>query len=85
AGAALAEAYRFLRRVENRLQMWADAQTHRLPEQDEARERLARGLGFADWTAFCAALDGHRRAVGAEFEALLALRDRGAPPDALAR
>ncbi|GHE31160.1 bifunctional [glutamate--ammonia ligase]-adenylyl-L-tyrosine phosphorylase/[glutamate--ammonia-ligase] adenylyltransferase [Vulcaniibacterium thermophilum] len=85
AGAALAEAYRFLRRVENRLQMWADAQTHRLPEQDEARERLARGLGFADWTAFRAALDGHRRAVGAEFEALLAPRDRGAPPDALAR
>src|SRR3982075_3950051 len=38
----LAAAYEFLRRVEHRLQMVADEQTHTLPEQVEAVERFAR-------------------------------------------
>ncbi|HZH43858.1 MAG TPA: bifunctional [glutamate--ammonia ligase]-adenylyl-L-tyrosine phosphorylase/[glutamate--ammonia-ligase] adenylyltransferase [Lysobacter sp.] len=84
AGAALAEAYRFLRRVENRLQMREDAQTHALPEDAAARVRLARGLGFADWDAFRGALDRHRACVAAEFDALLAPRERAPAPDALA-
>ena len=42
----LAAAYRFLRRVEHRLQMVADEQTHTLPAEREALERFARFLGF---------------------------------------
>jgi [glutamine synthetase] adenylyltransferase / [glutamine synthetase]-adenylyl-L-tyrosine phosphorylase len=42
----LAEAYRFLRRVEHRLQMVADEQTHSLPEEAEAVERFAGFLGY---------------------------------------
>ena len=75
-GAALAGAYRFLRRLENRLQMLRDAQTHALPEDTLDRTRLARGLDHPDWEALRAALDEQRARVTAEFEALLAPRRR---------
>src|SRR2546427_3500392 len=48
-GAALREAYLFLRRLENRLQMLRDAQTHVLPSDALDRERIAVGLGYPDW------------------------------------
>jgi glutamate-ammonia-ligase adenylyltransferase len=59
----LAEAYRFLREVEHRLQMVADEQTHTLPEEREALERFARFLGFAGRDAFAAVLLEHLRKV----------------------
>ena len=37
----LTAAYQFLRRVEHRLQMVADEQTHALPDDAEAVERFA--------------------------------------------
>ena len=40
----LTAAYEFLRRVEHRLQMVADEQTHTLPDDVEAVERFARFL-----------------------------------------
>jgi glutamate-ammonia-ligase adenylyltransferase len=83
-GAALAEAYRFLRRVENRLQMLRDAQTHALPESELDRARLARGLDFADWSALRRALDACRIRVATEFDALLAPRGRTREPSELA-
>jgi glutamate-ammonia-ligase adenylyltransferase len=45
---ALAEAYRFLRRVEHRLQIVRDLQTHDLPPGRHARTTLARSLDLAD-------------------------------------
>jgi glutamate-ammonia-ligase adenylyltransferase len=48
----LTTAYEFLRRVEHRLQMIADEQTHSLPEEPEAVERFARFFGYADREAF---------------------------------
>ena len=47
-GAGLAVAYRWLRGVEHRLQLWQERRTHNLPVSDEARDRLARALGFKD-------------------------------------
>ncbi len=41
----LREAYLFLRRVENRLQMVNCLQTHRLPDEGAERERIARMMG----------------------------------------
>ncbi|MBU2477857.1 MAG: bifunctional [glutamate--ammonia ligase]-adenylyl-L-tyrosine phosphorylase/[glutamate--ammonia-ligase] adenylyltransferase, partial [Gammaproteobacteria bacterium] len=64
----LTEAYRFLRRVENRLQAYADQQTHQLPEDEEGRLRLACLLGYADWQSFLRALDKQRRFVHGQFE-----------------
>ena len=44
---ALADAYRFLRRLEHRLQIVRDLQTHDLPADPHARTTLARSLGLA--------------------------------------
>jgi glutamate-ammonia-ligase adenylyltransferase len=46
--AALDEAYRFLRRVEHRLQLREDLQTHTLPSDLVGRVQLARVLGYRD-------------------------------------
>lgn len=81
----LGAAYRFLRRLENRLQMVADQQVHQLPEEPLARCRLACALGFADWPALYATLQDHRASVGSEFERLLAPRRRTAQPSVLER
>jgi glutamate-ammonia-ligase adenylyltransferase len=44
--AALALSYRFLRTVEHRLQLVEEAQVHTVPEALEARDALAKVLGF---------------------------------------
>ena len=44
----LAEAYVFLRTVEHRLQLRDEQQTHTLPTDPAARDRLARVLGYRD-------------------------------------
>lgn len=79
----LAEAYRFLRRLENRVQMLADQQVHALPEDPVALHRLAVGLDFADADALRGQLDGHRHVVSEEFSRLLEARRRRAPASAL--
>ncbi|MGE4366904.1 bifunctional [glutamate--ammonia ligase]-adenylyl-L-tyrosine phosphorylase/[glutamate--ammonia-ligase] adenylyltransferase [Thermomonas sp.] len=83
---ALAQAYRFLRRLENRLQMLGDAQTYALPTDALAQARIAGGLGYPDWAALRAALAAQRARVSEEFAALLAPRRRrgGAESDGLA-
>jgi glutamate-ammonia-ligase adenylyltransferase len=63
----LTGAYRFLRRVENRLQAWRDEQTHVLPVDDVGRLRLALAMGFEDWPAFAAELERHRGLVEGYF------------------
>ncbi len=82
-GAALADSYRFLRRLENRVQMLRDAQTHALPDADEDRLRLALALGYEGWEGLRQDLARCRAQVSAEFEALLVPRRGGAAPDAL--
>jgi len=52
----LIEAYRFLRRVEHRLQMIDDAQTHSLPADAKGIAALATFLGYDSADAFAAAL-----------------------------
>src|SRR5690606_7514247 len=47
----LAESYRFLRTLENRLQAMHDRQTHELPADDDTRAVLAFAMGEADWPA----------------------------------
>jgi [glutamine synthetase] adenylyltransferase / [glutamine synthetase]-adenylyl-L-tyrosine phosphorylase len=44
----LAEAYRFLREVEHRLQLVEEQQVHALPTDDDALDRLARVLGYRE-------------------------------------
>ncbi|MFN2588222.1 MAG: bifunctional [glutamine synthetase] adenylyltransferase/[glutamine synthetase]-adenylyl-L-tyrosine phosphorylase [Actinomycetota bacterium] len=47
-GAGLAVAYRWLRGVEHRLQLWQERQVHHLPPGEDDRARLARVMGFKD-------------------------------------
>ena len=68
----LAEAYVFLRRVENRLQAIADQQVHELPEDEPGRMRLAYAMNFADWETFSDVLSEHRRTVQGHFEQVFA-------------
>lgn len=83
-GAALREAYLFLRRLENRLQMLRDAQTHTLPTDPLDRLRIAFGLGHPDFDSLVQALALQQARVSTEFAALLAPRKGHAAPDALA-
>jgi [glutamine synthetase] adenylyltransferase / [glutamine synthetase]-adenylyl-L-tyrosine phosphorylase len=59
----LTAAYEFLRRVEHRLQMIADEQTHALPEEREAVERFANFFGYESRDAFAKDLVGHLNIV----------------------
>ena len=45
-GMEIEQAYLFLRRLENRLQMFDEKQTHELPDEPELRLKIARSLGF---------------------------------------
>jgi len=44
----LADAYRYLRTVEHRLQLFEDRPVHALPDDPERRSHLARVLGYVD-------------------------------------
>lgn len=47
-GAGLSVAYRWLRGVEHRLQLWQERQVHHLPRPEAERARVARVMGFKD-------------------------------------
>lgn len=75
----LRAAYHFLRRLEHRLQMEGERQTHLLPHDPLAHTRIARAMGYTSAQgrdAFDAALDLHRRHVREAFDAFFF--DRGA-------
>src|SRR5580658_10452617 len=76
----LGAAYAFLRRLENRLQMLADSQVHRLPAQLLERERIALAMGERDWTALEAALAAHRESVSRHFHLVVFGAGRDEPP-----
>jgi len=75
----LQQAYGFLRRVENRLQMVDDAQTHALPIEEKDRLRLAVAMGFPGWNDFVTALDAERRRVTNHFRNVVL--GRGGPAE----
>jgi glutamate-ammonia-ligase adenylyltransferase len=47
-GAGLSVAYRWLRNIEHRLQLWQERQVHVLPRDEESLTRIARSMGFQD-------------------------------------
>ena len=68
----LAEAYRFLRTLEHRLQMRDDAQTHSVPLAAPMRRDIARLAGFADWRAAERRLAQVTAGVALRYDALVA-------------
>ncbi len=67
----LHQAYCFLRDVEHRLQMEDNRQTHTIPAERPARERLARLMGYPSLAEFDAAFRTHTSHVRRWFETVL--------------
>jgi len=76
---ALQTAYVFLRRLEHRIQVWDDQQTHYLPDDELARSRLATSMagGYLEdeSKSFMAELDRHQNNVARLFEKAFLLDD----------
>ncbi|GAA3546498.1 bifunctional [glutamate--ammonia ligase]-adenylyl-L-tyrosine phosphorylase/[glutamate--ammonia-ligase] adenylyltransferase [Zobellella aerophila] len=69
--ARLHQSYRFLRRVENFLQAFADQQTQTLPQDELNRTRLSWLMGFAGWEDFYLALSDAMARVHEQFIGLI--------------
>ena len=72
AAAELRAAYEFHRRLEHRLQMVNDAQTHSLPADDTGMARIAAFFAFRSTAAFSDALLARLRTVERHYAALFA-------------
>ena len=68
---ALDNAYRFLRRVEHRLQIEAEQQTHTVPDEPEPLNRLASSLRFVSARDFTTALHKRMGSVRPIFERII--------------
>ena len=66
----LTDAYRFLRRLEHRLQMIEDEQTHTLPKTDEGLAHIACFMAFRDVATFSETLLAHLTRVQTHYAAL---------------
>jgi glutamate-ammonia-ligase adenylyltransferase len=67
----LETAYHFLRRVEHRLQIEAEQQTHTIPENSEGLHRLVWSLGFSTTGDFNATLRRHMDRVRTIFQRII--------------
>ena len=74
---SLQAAYVFLRRLEHRIQVWDDQQTHYLPDDGDARTRLAISMQSKDAqvSTFMAELERHQNNVAQLFEKAFLLDD----------
>ncbi|MBK8011553.1 MAG: bifunctional [glutamate--ammonia ligase]-adenylyl-L-tyrosine phosphorylase/[glutamate--ammonia-ligase] adenylyltransferase [Deltaproteobacteria bacterium] len=79
----LSNAYLFLRKVEHRLQIVEEQQTHRLPPSRTSRAQLARSLGYSSAAELEAVLTETMAQVHAIFAGLLssAVDDDVVPPE----
>ncbi|MFQ5562972.1 MAG: bifunctional [glutamine synthetase] adenylyltransferase/[glutamine synthetase]-adenylyl-L-tyrosine phosphorylase [Parvularculaceae bacterium] len=73
---ALEDAYLYMRRVEHRIQMLNDEQTHRIPRIREDADRLAAFLGEKDEAAFRKKLISVLSATHRRFSGLFESEDR---------
>lgn len=76
----LADAYRFLRQLEHRLQYRDDAQTHNLPTSPEDQLAVAQMMGCADWPELMAQLSALQAPVAQQFDATFSDPEEGQAP-----
>ncbi len=74
----LKNAYVFLRKTENRLQEFADLQTHDIPRKQKEKLRLALSMGFKISQDFFSELKFHMKSVHGYFNQLLTADDNTA-------
>ena len=68
----LMTAYKFLRNVENHLQMLNDQQTHELPTDALSQKRIAYSMRYVNWKNFKLRLDHYQKLVHHYFQTLIA-------------
>lgn len=68
----LDDCYVFLRKLENAIQMYQDKQTHRLPESEDARRFVAKGLALDQWAQVSQRFEEVSTFVHAEFDRVFA-------------
>ncbi|CAN1725134.1 Glutamine synthetase adenylyl-L-tyrosine phosphorylase / Glutamine synthetase adenylyl transferase [Hyphomicrobium sp. 1Nfss2.1] len=66
----MSEAYHFLRRIEHRLQMVADEQTHEIPDDPARLESFAKFCGYPDTATFSRELIARLETVQKHYAAL---------------
>ena len=76
----LGQAYELYRVIEHRLQMINDQQTHSLPDDRDALDRVARLHGLKDGEALLGLLQPHVEAVGGIYDDLIADDDSTSLP-----
>ncbi len=67
----LRASYLFLRHFEHLIQAWSDKQTHDIPEQEHLHLVLAKGMGYASWSALFAKLKSIRLQIDKLFSSLM--------------
>ncbi|HNP25149.1 MAG TPA: bifunctional [glutamate--ammonia ligase]-adenylyl-L-tyrosine phosphorylase/[glutamate--ammonia-ligase] adenylyltransferase, partial [Nitrosomonas sp.] len=80
----LTDAYRFLRKLEHRLQYLDDQQTQTLPKDPDDQQRIATAMDFPNYEAFMQELDVHRMHVTHHFDFILAAPKKSPAHDILA-
>ncbi|MDT8282312.1 MAG: bifunctional [glutamate--ammonia ligase]-adenylyl-L-tyrosine phosphorylase/[glutamate--ammonia-ligase] adenylyltransferase, partial [Gammaproteobacteria bacterium] len=75
----LIQAYWFLRKLENRLQMQRDKQTHTLPDDDVSQLRLCVAMGMQDWHELLTQLSLHQKNVDHVFQNLVSHDNENQP------
>ena len=71
----LITAYWFLRKLENRLQMQRDMQTHTLPDDEILQQRLCVAMDVENWEELLAQLSVQQKIVDAIFQNLISSED----------
>lgn len=77
----LSEAYRFLRKVEHRLQMMNNRQVYELPSGAEGRSLLAESMGFDSYSEFRALYDEITRRVREIYQGVFKRREWESPEE----
>ncbi|KXS48159.1 MAG: glutamate-ammonia-ligase adenylyltransferase, partial [Marinobacter sp. T13-3] len=74
-------AYIFLRNLEHALQGMEDKQTQILPDDELSQARVARIMGYDDWSACQEALEEHRQKVAKHFSDIIATEEDDEAPE----
>ncbi len=76
----LIQAYWFLRKLENRLQIFSDKQTHTLPDDALMQQRLCLAMQIDGWEELLQQLASHQKSVDKVFQNLVAPEDEQHKP-----
>lgn len=78
---SLKDAYYFHRKLENRLQMERDQQTHMLPDDLAGQERISLAMKFDSWQQLSPVIEKHRSNVSSVFQHIMSFEEESEDTD----